>query len=145
MLKNDSIHTGQCLCGQVCYQVQGKPIIVAHCHCVDCQRLSGAGHSTGAMFPVSSFHMEGQVGEFRYPSDNGNTVTRVFCPSCGSPILGKNTAAEGFVTISLGTLDNSDDFQPEVVVFARNRKPWDYMDHSICTFEAQPQWNPEGD
>tara|TARA_R110002167_G_scaffold23131_6_gene82450 strand:+ start:2796 stop:3092 length:297 start_codon:yes stop_codon:yes gene_type:complete len=97
------------------------------------------------MFPVTHFQVQGKVGEYKLQSENGNTVTRVFCPSCGSPILGKNSGAERFVTVSLGTMDNSSDFEPKVVVFAHNRKPWDLVDSSVHTFDAQPQWNPEED
>jgi hypothetical protein len=49
----------------------------------------------------------------------------------------------GFVTVLLGTLDDSSMFEPSVTIFARNRKRWDVMDDSIATFEAQPQWRPE--
>jgi hypothetical protein len=49
----------------------------------------------------------------------------------------------GFLTITLGTLDDSSEFEPKVVVFARNRKPWDAMDERLQTFEAQPDWKPE--
>jgi len=47
------------------------------------------------------------------------------------------------VTISLGTLDDSSSFEPEVIVFARNQKPWDVMDKQITAFMAQPNWHPE--
>ena len=140
---NERVRHGRCLCGSVQYEVRGEPQIVAHCHCKDCQRLTGAGHSTGAMFPTKKFHMTGPVSEYKVQSENGNEVTRVFCPSCGSPILGCNSAMQGFLTISLGTLNDSTDLMPAVAIFARNRKPWDVMDESIQTFEAQPVWKPE--
>jgi hypothetical protein len=95
------------------------------------------------MFPMDRFSIRGPVREYRLKSEAENEVTRVFCPSCGSPIRGRNTAMPGFVTISLGTLDDSSMFEPVVTIFARNRKPWDAMDDSIATFEAQPQWRPE--
>ncbi len=139
----EQIHHGRCLCGSVTYEVQGTPVIVAHCHCEDCQRLSGAGHSTGAMYSEENFRLEGPVGAYDLKSENGNIVTRVFCPACGSPIHGQNTGMPGFVTVSLGTLEDSSDFKPEVVVFARNRKHWDVMDDTLMTFEAQPHWKPE--
>lgn len=136
-------HNGRCLCGAISYQVTGEPEIVAHCHCQDCQRLTGSGHSTGAMYRQDRFQLNGKIGKYQLTSDNGNTVTRVFCPNCGSPIHGKNTGMPGFVTVSLGTLDDSSNFEPSVVVFARNRKHWDLMDQSISSFDAQPGWNPE--
>ena len=136
------IHNGHCLCGKVSYAVRGDPVIVAHCHCDDCQRMSGSGHSTGAMYPLESLSLHGEVAEYALISESGNRVTRVFCPSCGSPILGRNSGMEGFATLSLGTMDDSSDLIPGVTVFARNRKPWDSMDESIQTFDAQPAWNP---
>ena len=137
-------HHGRCLCGFVTYEVHGASVVVAHCHCEDCQRLTGAGHSTGAMYAVENFEIEGRVGRYDLKSENGNTVTRVFCSICGSPIRGQNTGMPGFVTVSQGTLDNSSDFKPEVVVFARNRNHWGLMDESLMTFEVQPHWKPEG-
>lgn len=136
------IHSGHCLCGNVSYEVIGDPVIVAHCHCDDCQRLTGSGHSTGAMYPLDSLTLDGEVSEYELISENGNRVTRVFCPNCGSPILGRNSGMEGFATLSLGTMDDSNDLVPGVTVFARNRKPWDAMDESVQTFDAQPAWDP---
>lgn len=118
-------------------------MVVVHCHCRDCQRGSGAGHSTGAMFPAEGFRLTGHVAEFKRKSDNGNDVTRVFCPACGSPIFGRNSGTEGYLTITLGTVDDPSGFEPEVVVFARSRMHWDVMDERLPTFEAQPNWSPE--
>jgi hypothetical protein len=140
---DDQVHGGSCLCGAIRFEAVGAPVVVAHCHCRDCQRLTGAGHSTGAMFPTSRFHLEGATREYRLRSEAGNRVTRVFCPSCGSPILGRNTAMPGFVTVSLGTFDDSSVFEPSVAIFARNRKPWDGVPDSVVSYDAQPAWSPE--
>jgi hypothetical protein len=94
------------------------------------------------MYPASQLKLQGTTAEYKLTSENGNQVTRVFCPSCGSPILGKNTGMEGFVTLSLGTMDDSNDFEPAVIVFSRNRRSWDAMDESIPSFDAQPAFNP---
>ncbi|MEX2209255.1 MAG: hypothetical protein WEF50_23810 [Myxococcota bacterium] len=29
---------GRCLCGSVVYEIDGVPVVVAHCDCRDCQR-----------------------------------------------------------------------------------------------------------
>ena len=85
---------GRCLCGAVTYEVAGDPVVVAHCHCVDCQRLSGAGHTTGAMFEADKITVRGDVSEFRLDSDTDSVVTRTFCPKCGSPLFGTVTESE---------------------------------------------------
>src|SRR5262249_688157 len=97
----------------------------------------------GAMYPVARFKLSGSIGEHTLTSNAGNLVTRAFCPKCGSPILGRNNAMEGFVTISLGTFDDSSVFEPAVVIFARNRKPWDSVDRSRREFEAEAEWHPQ--
>ena len=145
MDKYSEIHTGGCHCGNIRYNVIGAPVVVAHCHCKDCQRLSGAGHSTGAMFAVAQFSITGKIAEYTLESNAGHQVTKVFCPICGSPILGRNDGMEGFVTLSLGTLDDSSKFEPEVVIFTNNKKPWDIMSDTLPTFMAQPEWSPENE
>ena len=143
MDKNSEIHTGGCLCGNIRYEITGAPVVVAHCHCKDCQRVSGAGHTTGAMFATTQFTVTGSFAEYSLESNAGNQVTKVFCPTCGSPIFGRNDGMEGFVTVSLGTLDDSSTFKPEVVIFASNKKTWDIMSDTLPTFLAQPEWSPE--
>jgi len=141
--KSMQVHKGGCLCGAVRYQAEGPPVVVAHCHCTACQRGSGAGHTTGAMFSLVGFHLTGQVSDYKYKSDNGNEVTKVFCPVCASPVLGRNTGMEGYVTLPLGGLDDSSSFKPQVVVFMRNQKPWDNVDNHLPSFDGQPNWKPE--
>lgn len=134
--------TGRCLCGACSFEIEGDPVVVAHCHCLDCQRLSGAGHTTGAMFSDQGITIVGEPASFSLTSEGGNTVTRLFCGACGSPLFGKNTGMPGFMTVSLGTLDTSDDLQPQVAIFARSRRAWDVLDPRVETFEAQPGWTP---
>lgn len=137
------MRTGRCLCGAVTYEADGEPVVVAHCHCTDCQRLSGAGHTTGAMFAADSVRVRGRVSEFRLESAARNVVIRSFCPGCGSPLFGRNEGMPGFVTVAVGTLDDPDGVQPQVVVFARSRRSWDHRDDALPTFDAQPGWKPE--
>ncbi|MDF1720595.1 MAG: GFA family protein [Minwuia sp.] len=89
---------GGCICGGVRYRVTGSPVIVAHCHCRDCQRGGGGGHSTGAMFPVDRFRLTGPVRQYQLVSSQGTRVTRSFCPTCASPIFGRNDGAPDHVT-----------------------------------------------
>ena len=135
-------HQGGCVCGNVHYEVTGPPVIVAHCHCENCQRGTGAGHSTGATFPSSTLKITGSTAEYLLKSENGNDVTRSFCPVCGSQLFGRNDGMEGFVTVGLGTLDDSNGLVPQVAIFTRSKRSWDLVDPQVVAFEAQPGWKP---
>ena len=133
---------GSCSCGQVTYVARGEPIVTAHCHCRDCQRITGTAHSTGAMFAVGDVTLTGKTAEFELPGITGATVTRTFCPTCGSPLFGKNTKMPGFITLTLGTFDDLESFTPQVAIFARSKPTWDAVDPSVQSFETQPAWSP---
>ncbi len=133
---------GRCSCGACTYEIEGDAVVVAHCYCRDCQRLSGAGHTTGAMFAEAGVSISGNPASFKLTSEAGNTVTRLFCDKCGSPLFGMNSGMPGFMTVSLGTLDTPDLLTPEVAIFARTRPHWDAIDASVATFDAQPGWKP---
>lgn len=134
--------TGRCLCGACSYEIEGDPVVVAHCYCRDCQRLSGAGHTTGAMFAEDSVRLIGEPTQFSLTSEGGNKVTRLFCGACGSPLFGKNTGMPGMMTVTLGTLDTPDPLTPQVAIFARSRRLWDSVDPAVATYDAQPGWTP---
>jgi hypothetical protein len=134
---------GSCLCGGVKYEIKGEPIIVAHCHCIDCQKRSGAGHSTGAMFLEENFDVKGSPSKFNYVDTGGKTTTHFFCAHCGSPLFGKNTTMPGVMTVSAGTLELPNSIEPQVAVCAKYKNHWDAMDDSLETFDDMPDWKPE--
>lgn len=136
------MRSGGCLCGAVRYEIDGEPVVVAHCHCTDCQKLSGAGHTTGAMFSADCVRVTGEVREFRLESAKESEVTRSFCPRCGSPLFGRNSRMPGHVTVTAGTLDEPDRVTPQVAIFSRNKRGWDAIDAALPTFESQPEWKP---
>ena len=143
VLRMKNKYSGKCLCGAVTYKVSGQPIIVAQCHCEECRRLSGAGHTTGAMFSADAVTLTGTLNEFKYMSGKDSEVTRVFCTGCGSPIYGKNTRIPGRLTLTLGTMDETSDLDVQVVIFERDKKHWDQLGPDVATFDTQPDWKPE--
>jgi len=134
---------GHCLCGAIAFAAKGEPVVVAHCNCRDCQRLSGAGHTTGAMFATSEVAVTGTPSTYALKADSGSTVTRSFCGKCGSPLWGSNTNMPGFMTISAGLFDDPGTLAPSVAIFARSRPHWDVVDAGIASFDAQPDWKPD--
>ncbi len=97
------------------------------------------------MFPADRFHLTGPVQEYQLESSQGTRVTRTFCPTCGSPVFGRNDGSPDHVTITLGTLDDPDAFTPEVVIYTRSRPRWDAIAPDLESFDTQPGWTPDAE
>ncbi len=138
----DGKYTGKCLCGEITYVANGEPAIVAQCHCEECRRLSGTGHTVGAMFATDVVAVSGKLSLFCYTSDKDSVVTKAFCGNCGSPIFGKNTRIPDHLTLSLGTMDDATGLDVEVVIFQRDKPYWDRLREKVVSFETQPDWKP---
>lgn len=137
-------HTGRCLCGAVSYVAMGPPVIVAQCHCEACRRLSGTGHTVGAMFRSDAVSVTGTLGAYSYVSDHASEVTKAFCAVCGSPVYGNNTRVPDHLTLTLGTMDDASGLEVEVVIFERDKPHWDQLEPDVASFATQPDWTPEG-
>ena len=135
----DDVHlSGKCLCGAVALKVDGAPLIMAQCHCKDCQRASGGGHMTLAFFKADDVTITGETKSYGVTADSGNTNTRHFCPTCGSRVYGENSAREGVVGISVGCLDDTGWFEPQAIVYSKDRPAWDKTSTDIPNFEGMP-------
>lgn len=97
-------HTGSCLCGAVRFEITGDLKPIQLCHCGDCRKAQGTPF--GANMPVAAdkFRLiSGQETLRAYESSKGKE--RVFCGTCGSPILSRLTAKPEIVRVRAGTLD----------------------------------------
>lgn len=131
---------GSCLCGAVTYEITGAPMRVAQCCCSDCQKLTGTGHATIAFFNEATCTIDGAVSSYEKVADSGNTISRDFCPTCGSRLFGRGSGRPGMIGINVGSMDGdcADRLQPQAVVFAARCHPWDLLDEALPQFPAMP-------
>lgn len=141
-MTTDPFATGGCLCGAVRYFVKAKPVAMAHCHCRDCQRSSGASHMSNARFKAEDVEITGKTSSYAVTADSGNTFTRHFCPTCGSRLYAVTTGWPGMVILTAGTFDDMSWFEPKVVLYTRSRPAWDNTSGDIPSFEAMPPRKP---
>ena len=66
-------HAGGCSCGAVRYRASGAPLWVAHCHCRDCQKNTGAPLATYAGFAREAAGVEIEAFVFFTPDSLGET------------------------------------------------------------------------
>jgi hypothetical protein len=127
---------GRCLCGRVSYRVKGEPIGVGHCYCRTCQRLTGTGHSTGALFPESSFEISGTLSEYSFESSPGVVDRKMFCPNCGSSMFARNGAASHLLSLTLGTLDDVNALRPQLGIYVKQKPAWDVLDDGLRNLDG---------
>lgn len=119
---------GSCLCGAVTFKGVTNPSFVSHCCCQDCRKTSGTGHSTDFGATWDEVSIEGALNTFSNLADSGNTITRHFCPTCGSKIATTNSAYPNDVAINIATLETPDAFTPDTIHYASDKIAWDKLD-----------------
>jgi len=134
----DLKQTGGCLCGAVRFEVTGEPVISAHCYCKDCQKASGTSHITAIMYPQTQIKIKGDLKEYSSPAESGETVTRSFCPTCGSRLFGQSTSMEGLKTVMAGSFDDNSWIKPQAIVYDKDRPEWDRNINRLPSFPAMP-------
>ncbi|TFK42027.1 Mss4-like protein [Crucibulum laeve] len=91
----DIIHRGGCFCGAVTYQVTGKPLRSAYCHCTLCQRLHSCAFIHTIHFPAAAFswtHAEPHEATIEtYAVSTKPWKIRSRCKQCGCPVASHNT------------------------------------------------------
>ena len=79
---------GSCLCGDISYRYEASQSATAlHCHCRDCQKVTGSGKATIVMFPEDAVAIEGTFKQYSCLGSDGSHVNRGFCPRCGSQMF----------------------------------------------------------
>lgn len=130
--------TGQCLCGGVKYTICSEPSLMGQCHCDDCRRSTGTGHGSLAFFMREDVQIEGETTCYASKTDSGSTVTRHFCPTCGTTVFSENSHSKNSIGIPVGTVDDSSWFKPEFIVYNKRKPNWDFMDESVPAFDEMP-------
>ena len=138
MAESSTKRTGSCMCGQVQFEITAEPMIAVVCHCLACQKLSGAGHAFHMVVPESAFSSRGATKGYDWVADSGNRITTSFCPECGSPLFARNSGFPGAVGFRAASLDQPLATRPMLSTYSKRLQPWDHLELSIPAFEAMP-------
>jgi hypothetical protein len=129
---------GGCLCGAVSYEITGEPMFVGHCACENCQKATGAGHSSIAAFPEAQLTSQGAVSSYAARGDSGQATTYQFCPTCGSRLFTHAAMMPGVVMVTLGTMEAGAPLTPTMLIYGKHRRAWDHVDPAVPVFEGMP-------
>ena len=131
--------SGGCACGAVRYTCSREPVIMLNCHCRDCQRASGGPFSSLLAVPKETLQVT--TGEAKYhtvTADSGNTISRGFCATCGSPLFISLGGRPDIVSIRAASLDDPSWFRPTMDIFTASAQPWDHMNPELTNFPRSP-------
>ncbi len=68
--------TGSCRCGAVTLVIDDKPRTMLQCHCLDCQKATGTGHTSHAYFAEKDVSIRGEATDYTVIADSGSEMTR---------------------------------------------------------------------
>ncbi|MEO6015596.1 MAG: GFA family protein [Devosia sp.] len=134
------IYVGGCACGAIRYQTSAEPVFENHCHCRDCQKRSGTGHSSYLTFPDREVvTISGEAKVWRLKGDSGDEKAHAFCSDCGTPVYLTFNAAPEAIAVHAGSLDEPGLFEPKVVTYGIRGHGWDVVDSGLRVFERMPE------
>ena len=124
--------SGRCDCGAVVLTATGRPLSMFHCACENCQRASGAGHSSVVLFHADAIRIVGATKTYARPAASGATFLRHFCPECGCTILAQSSRAPSLRIVPIGVFSGQNDwFKPGQLIFAGTLPHWDRIDEHL--------------
>ncbi|HEY5758455.1 MAG TPA: GFA family protein [Steroidobacter sp.] len=126
--------SGGCACGAIRYVCSRAAVAMLNCHCLDCQRSSGAPFASGFIVADSDIEVTGVPKTYSVRAGGGGVATRSFCSQCGSPLFTRGEANPGFMSVRFPTLDDTARFQPMLDIWTVSAQPW------VCFSQAIPQY-----
>ena len=130
---------GRCQCGDISYSLKKNKIISAHhCHCKDCQRITGSGKATIIFIAKKYVDLKGEPKYFESKGTSGSHVRRGFCSICGSGILSYARELPHILFIKAGTLDDSSWVKIDSNFFTSSAEEWNKPDETIKSFKKNP-------
>jgi hypothetical protein len=120
--------SARCACGAVSLHFAGPVLSMFLCSCEDCQKASGTGHSAVALARPADVIIEGVTKSFARSANSGATLTRWFCPECGTPLYARSSRAPEILMLPVGLFGAATDwYVPNQLIFARSHRDWDVL------------------
>lgn len=113
-----------CACGQLAVTCVGEPLRVSMCHCLDCQRRTGAPFGQQARFSAEAVTTEGEASIYERRGDEGGLGRMRFCPRCGTTVWWTLDVLPGMIAVAVGAFADPTFPRPMVSVYESRRHPW---------------------
>ncbi|PCJ22042.1 MAG: aldehyde-activating protein [Gammaproteobacteria bacterium] len=124
--------TGECFCGEVKYQLEGRLRDARSCHCSRCRKAFSAQASAYALVDASAFSwLLGQDLLTSYVGQQGFGLQ--FCSQCGSTLVG---VFKGVVHgVTLGCINGDPDIEIGKHIYVGSKAKWEVIPEGVVQFD----------
>lgn len=130
-MKDKIVLEGGCLCGKLRYQISALPFAADYCHCVHCQKISGAPVMAWMDFKSDQVTwLEGHLREYA----SSATVRRGFCADCGATLSFRHLAHPAYLTLAIVSLDAPDRVAPTYHIYTDHQRHWCHLQDDLPRF-----------
>jgi hypothetical protein len=129
---------GSCSCGQVRFEMDGRPFRMHHCHCGRCRHARGGAHSTNVIYKIEALRYttgESLVIEYKLP--NAQFFGTAFCAACGGA-LPRRSPERGVVIVPIGALDADPEIHPMAHQYVASKASWYDIHDGVPQFAEAP-------
>lgn len=132
-------HSGGCFCGAIRYEVTGKPMLKAQCHCRACQHFTGGAPNLFMVLPKDGFcYTRGSPSTYQRP-DHRARVAREFCGACGTQLTSLRPRLDA-VILKIGTLDDPSAYKaPRMSIYVAEAQAFHHIPDDLPAFDGYPQ------
>ena len=139
-VRTSSTRYARCNCGSLTLSLPEEPSkIVVACHCIDCQRRTGAPFGVGAYYPAKVVAISGASKEFTHAAASGGEMHNYFCPQCGSTVYWTVTNLPSMIGVAVGAMANPKYPAPVISVFEQSKHDWVQIDGAVEHFRRNYQ------
>ena len=132
---------GSCLCGAVCFEVDGDPTPIQLCHARRCRKATGAAAAPELLVRIAELRWlrgEDEVRLYQAPLlKEPPAYRRAFCVTCGSP-LPAEIPGTGFAMLNPGVLDDDPGTREFRHAFVGQKAAWHDITDGLPVHEGQP-------
>jgi len=127
--------SGECFCGAVSYQIDGKLQDARSCHCSRCRKAFGAQASAYALVEPGDFQWtSGEHLLNSYVGKHGYGLQ--FCRVCGSTLCG--IYQEEIHGVTLGCLNGDPDIELGMHIYVGSKAKWEKIPEGVTQFDEGP-------
>ncbi|MEJ0087453.1 MAG: GFA family protein [Pseudomonadota bacterium] len=138
----EGVTSGSCACGQMRFELDGRPFRMHHCHCSRCQHARGGAHSTNVLYKIEALrYTEGEPLLTDFAMPGAQYFGTSFCSACGGA-LPRRTVAGGVAVVPVGALDTDPQIHPMAHQWVSSKVSWFDIHDGIPQFAEAPPRPP---